>query len=238
MGLRKIEDEIDLRKAMEKKAAELRLKELQAKASVENLTKERLNEIAKQHGVILALNPKLIKEVETLQKKYNIPTSKIIKEEITENDVVGKKVSKIDHYKLGLLAYQRVLMRKEETGGIFQISEVLELVNTGVLKGNIESKDILKAMRLLKKSKMIEDLKELDAGAAIVHFFPVQFTSDQVKILDLAKSNPYLTVEQVCTSLEWSQERGLRALESLVSTGIAILKDSVLTGKQWFFPSV
>ena len=38
MGIRKIEDEIDLKEAMKKKAAELQIKDLQAKASVENFT--------------------------------------------------------------------------------------------------------------------------------------------------------------------------------------------------------
>ncbi|MBD3337541.1 MAG: hypothetical protein GF353_00440, partial [Candidatus Lokiarchaeota archaeon] len=55
MGLRKIEDEIDLKEAMRKKAAELKIKEIKAKASTENLTKAKINELAKKHGVILAL---------------------------------------------------------------------------------------------------------------------------------------------------------------------------------------
>ncbi|MHA1146708.1 MAG: hypothetical protein ACTSR8_00510 [Promethearchaeota archaeon] len=237
MGLRKIEDEIDLRKAMEKKAAELRLKELQAKASVENLTKERLNEIAKSHGVILALNPKLMKEVEILQKKYNIPSSKIIKEEITENDVINKK-GKIDISKLGLLAYQRVVMRKEETGGIMPLSEVQALLNTGELKGRIDGKELLKAMKLLLKNKMIDDIKELDTGAVMIHFFPIEFTSDQVKVIELAKQAGYITLENVCVQLEWSQDRALRALGSLEQSGIAKFRDNILKGKQWFFPSI
>lgn len=237
MGLRKIEDEIGLKEAMAKKAAELRLKELQAKASVENLTKDRLNEIAKSHGVILALNPKLMKEVELLQKKYNIPSSKIIKEEVTENDVISKK-GKIDSNKLGMLAYQRVILRKEETGGIMPLSEVLELVSTGLLKGRVEGKDLLKSMKLLLKNNMIDDVKELESGVVIIHFFPVEFTSDQVKVMELAKQAGYITLEDVCVQLEWSQDRALRALESLEKTGIAKFRDNILKGKQWFFPSI
>ena len=107
MGIRKIEDEIDLKEAMRKRAAELKIKEIQAKASTDNLTKERLRELAKRHGVILALTPELKNEVELLQQKYNIPTSRIMTEQITENDVLIK-FSKIDHEKLGMLAYQRV----------------------------------------------------------------------------------------------------------------------------------
>ena len=237
MGIRKIEDEIDLREAMKKKAAELKIKEIQAKASVENLTKERITELAKRHGVIVALNPKLREEVKILREKYNIPTSKIITEQIYESDVLIKS-KKIDHEKLGLLAYQRVLMRKEETGGIMPLLEVFELVNTGILNGVVEIKDLDKAMKLLKKNKVIDDVEELDSGATIVHFFPVQYTGDEARVITLAKENDSLTIELICTAFKWSQDRALKILNSLENSGVAKFRESLLTGKQWFFPSI
>jgi hypothetical protein len=237
MGIRKIEDEIDLKEAMKKKAEELKMKEIQAKASVEKFTKERLRELAKRHGVLLALTPELREEVKELQEKYNIPSSKIITEQITEHDVL-RKFSKIDHQKLGMLAYQRVLMSKEETGGIIPISEVFELVNTGILKGNIGIKDVEKSLKILNKTGVIEDLTQPDSGAIMVRFFPIQFTGDETKVVELAKEKGVLTLEDVCVSLNWSQDRSLRALESLVNTGIAKFRDNILTGKQWYFPSI
>jgi hypothetical protein len=237
MGIRKIEDEIDLKEAMKKKAAELKIKEIKAKASVENLTKERLRELAKRHGVILALNPKLKGEVKLLQERYNIPSSKIIKEQIYESDVLIKS-KKLDIEKLGMLAYQRVLMRKEETGGIMPISEVFELIHTGILKGNVEIKDLIKAMRLLKKTKVIDDVRELDSGVVIIHFFPVQYTGDEAKVVELAKEKDYLSVESVCSEFNWSQDRALKVLKSLEESGVAKFRESLLTGKQWYFPSI
>ena len=237
MGIRKIEDEIDLKEAMKKKAAELQMQEMQAKASVEKFTKDQLRELAKKHGVLLALTPELREEVKELQKKYNIPSSKIITEQITEHDVL-KKFSKIDHQKLGMLAYQRVLMSKEETGGIIPFSEVFELVNTGILKGNVQTKDVEKALKILKKTRVIEALTELDSGIIIVRFFPIQYTGDETKVVELAKEKGLLTLEDVCVKLSWSQDRALRALESLEKSGIAKFRDNILTGKQWFFPSI
>ena len=237
MGIRKIEDEIDLKEAMKKKAAELKMKEMEAKASVEKFTKDQLRELAKKHGILLALTPELREEVKELQKKYNIPSSKIITEQMTEHDVL-RKFSKIDHEKLGMLAYQRVLMRKEETGGIIPLSEVLTLVHTGILKGNIEIKDIEKALKILKKTGVIEDLTKLDSGGIIVRFFPIQYTGDETKVVDLAKEKGILTLEDVCVKLEWSQDRALRALNSLEQSGVAKFRENILTGKQWFFPSL
>ena len=238
MGIRKIEDEIDLKEAMRKRAAELKIKEIQARASTENLTKERLRELAKRHGVILALTPELKSEVELLQKKYNIPSSRIMTEQITENDVLIK-FSKIDHEKLGMLAYQRVLMRKEEIGvGLLPISEVFDLVNTGILKGNVEIKDVIKAMKILNKSNVIEDVKKLDSGIVMIQFFPIQYTEDQVKVIELAKGKDYLTIENVCLEFNWSQDRALKVLQSLEESGLAKFSESLLKGKQWFFPSL
>lgn len=237
MGIRKIEDEIDLKEAMKKKAAELKMKDMQAKAAVEKFTKDRLRDLAKKHGVLLALTPELRQEVKELQKKYNIPSSKIITDQITEHDVL-RKFSKIDHQKLGMLAYQRVLMSKEETGGIIPLSEVFELVNTGILNGNIEVKDVEKSLRLLKKTKVIDDITELESGTILIRFFPIEYTSDEAKVVELAKEKGVLTLEDVCATLEWSQDRALRSLESLEKSGIAKFRENILTGKQWYFPSL
>jgi hypothetical protein len=237
MGIRKIEDEMDLREAMKRKATELKIKEIEAKASAESLTKDKIDELAKRHGVILALNPKLKGEVKLLQEKYNIPSSKIITEQIYESDVLVK-AKKIDNEKLGMLAYQRVLIRKEETGGILQLSEVFELINTGILNGVVELKDLVKAMKILKNNKIIDDIRELDSGVFVIHFFPVQYTGDEVKVLELAKEKDFLTLEIVCIAFNWSQDRALKVLKSLENGGVAKVKESLLTGKQWFFPSL
>jgi len=238
MGIRKIEDEIDLREAMKRKAAELKIKDIQAKASTENFTKERLRELAKKHGVILALTPELKDQVRDLQKKYNIPSSKIITEQITENDVL-KKFSKIDHEKLGMLAYQRVLMQKEEIGvGLMPISEVYDLVNTGILKEVLNIKDLLKALKILKKDRVIEELQELRGSSVMIRFFPVQYTNDQVKVIGIAKEKGYISLEDVCVALDWSQDRTLQTLKSLEDSGVAKFRESLLKGKQWYFPSI
>ena len=137
-----------------------------------------------------------------------------------------------------MLAYQRVLMHKEETGGIMPISEVFELINTGILKNNVEIKDLTKSMKLLKKNSVIEDIRELETGIVMIHFFTIQYTSDQVKIIELAKEKGFLSLEDACLKLDWSQDRALRALKSLEDTGVAKFTDSLLKGKQWSFPSI
>ncbi|MFO7797286.1 MAG: hypothetical protein R6W84_14165 [Promethearchaeia archaeon] len=226
---------------MRKKAAELKLKEMRAKASVKNLTKENLDEMAKKHGVLLALNPDLKEEVKYLQKKYSIPSSKIIKEEIEEKDVMGGRFNRIDYDKLGMLAYQRVLLRKDEIGvGLLPLSEVFDLVNTGELKGEIEIKDVYKAMVNLEKSGVIEEVQKLESGVIMAQFFPIQYTDDQVKIIEIVKSHGegFISLEDVIDELDWTQDRALKALKSLEDGGLAKFRENILKGKQWFFPSL
>ncbi|MEJ2295292.1 MAG: hypothetical protein P8Y23_11065, partial [Candidatus Lokiarchaeota archaeon] len=166
------------------------------------------------------------------------PSSKIITEQITENDVLVK-FSRVDHEKLGMLAYQRVLMQKEEIGvGLLPLTEVFDLINTGILKGIVDIKDLRKALKILKKSHVIDDLKELDSGIIMVRFFPVEYTSDQVKVIGIAKEKGFISLEDVCVGLNWSQDRALETLKSLEDTGVAKFRESLLKGKQWFFPSI
>ena len=96
----------------------------------------------------------------------------------------------------------------------------------------------MKLSKLLKKTRVIEDITELDSGAIMVRFFPIQYTGDETKVVNLAKEKGVLTLEDVCSNLSWSQDRALRALESLENSGIAKYRENILTGKQWYFPSL
>jgi len=138
-----------------------------------------------------------------------------------------------------MLAYQRILMQKEEIGvGLLPISRVYDLVNTGILNGILDIKDLLKALKLLKKNHIIDDLQEFNSGIVMVRFFPVQYTTDQVKVVGVAKDKGFISLEDVCIALSWSQDRALETLKSLEATGMAKLRESLLKGKQWYFPSL
>ena len=137
MGLRELEKKMKLKEAMQKKNAEYQLKELENKAKIQKMTKARLTEIARKHGVLIAVDDSLKEEVEKLKREYNIKESNIIREMLDENDVMPGEIHHIVHEKLGMLAYQRVMLQKEETGGLLLLTDVFEIVNTGILSGRI-----------------------------------------------------------------------------------------------------
>ncbi len=72
----------------------------------------------------------------------------------------------------------------------------------------------------------------------MIHFFPIPFTSDQTKILEIAKEKGYVSVEDVCVKLDLSQDRTLQALKTLEMSSVAKFTESMLKGKQWYFPSI
>ncbi|MBN2154434.1 MAG: hypothetical protein JW776_00135 [Candidatus Lokiarchaeota archaeon] len=239
MGLRELEKKMKIKEAMQRKNAEYKLKEIENQAKIQKMTKARLKEIARKHGVLIALDESLKEEVEALKKDYNIKESNIIREILTEDDVLPGDVHNIIHEQLGMLAYQRVMLQKGETGGLLLLTDVFELVNTGILNGRITIDDVKKAVTILKKKKVIPQITMLDEDVMLISFFPVQYTQDQSEILNFAKNNKgTCSLAEVRAKLGWSEIRALRALENLENTGIAKTDESFRTGKRWFFPSL
>ena len=72
----------------------------------------------------------------------------------------------------------------------------------------------------------------------MVRFFPVEYTSDEVQVIGVAREKGFISLEDVCSALDWSQDRALKTLESLEQSGVAKYTESILKGKQWFFPSI
>ena len=91
---------------------------------------------------------------------------------------------------------------------------------------------------LFLKFQQLDNIEELDSGATMIHFFPVQYTGDEAKVIELARKEDFLTIENICTAFSWSQGRALKILNSLENSGVAKFRESLLTGKQWFFPSI
>ena len=176
-------------------------------------------------------------EIEEIRKKFNIPKERIIREQIQEDSVL-KDGKKVDIKRLGMLAYQRIMLEKSETGGLLTLPDVLDRVNTGVLKGKITIDDMEKAVVSLKKEKIIPGVNTLPSGVIIVSFFPVQYTQDQSSILNLVKKDGVITTAEVCKGLNWSGERAERALQNLVDTGVARITESFREGKKYFFPNL
>ncbi len=236
MGIREIEKKIKLREAMEKKAAELRAQELDAKARTQKFTAEKIREIAARHGFILAINDEIKAEIDTLREKYAIPESRIIRKIVTKEEIADQK-GKVDHEKLGWFAFQEVLIKKDETGGIFTIPELFLFLKALDIPESITIKNVEKAMEYMAKIKAIAGYETLKSGVEVVYLFDEKFTTDYKVVLAIAKEKGIVGLEDLL-GLQWGQQRAEKVLDSLARSGIARYDESFLSGKRWFFPGV
>jgi hypothetical protein len=236
MGIREIEKKIKLKEAMAKKAAELKTQEIEAKARVQDFTAAKIREIAQKHGFILAVNDEITGEIDTLRAKYDIPESRVIRQIYKKEDLVDAK-GKVDIDKLGWFVFQEVLIKKDETGGIFTMPELFVFLQSIDLPEKITIKDVEKAMQRMAKTNAIAGFETLKSGVAVVYFFDEKFTSDTKIVMKIAKENGYVALENLL-KLGWGQKRAETVLESLAASGIARYDESYLKGKRWFFPGV
>ena len=225
-----------LKEAMAKKAAELKAKELESKARIQDFTADKIREIAEKHGFILAINNEISGEIDALRAKYGIPESRVLRKIIKKEDLFDEK-GKLDLEKLGWFLFQEILAQKDETGGIFTVPELYLFLKPFDLSDKIEVKDIQKAMQRMAKSNAIAGYETLKSGVDVVYFFDEKFTIDHKIVLGIAKEKGVVLLEDLL-ALKWSQQRAEKVLESLVRACIARFDESFIKGKRWFFPGV
>lgn len=205
-------------------------------------TKEKLEELARKYGVIIATSPQLQDEVERIRKQYGIPKEAIITHVMSEEEVLKKGTmgigTKIDHEKLGMLLYQRAMLKRKENGGIMTYSEAYLLANTGKLAQKLETHDIENAVKILKKNKLIPGVHELKSGVKIISFFPVELTEDQNEVLSIASRDGFTTLEEVMLKSGWTKVRAQNALQALEQEGITRKDESYAHGERYYFPGL
>ncbi|MFX1485559.1 MAG: hypothetical protein ACFFBS_00350 [Promethearchaeota archaeon] len=240
MGLYEIEKEMRAKRALEEKGVELRLQNMASELEMAKRTREKLVEIVKKYGILLDINPEFRSEVEKIRKKFGIPKSAIITQIVREEDVVRKGFfrTKVDHEKLGLLLYQRALMRRQETGGIMTIPEAVLLVNTGMIKGKISVEDVMKAIRKMEEEDMIPGIMKLKSDVKVVQFISVELGNDQNEILNIASEKGWTTPEEIMVKTGWNETRVKRALEALKKAKVTRMDPSYSRGEKYYFPGL
>lgn len=240
MGIRELRDRMEKKKYMQKKATEFKLEEIKSDLETATETKEKLEEIARKYGVIIATSPKLQDEIERIRKQYGIPKEYIITQIISEEEVIKKGAmgigTKIDHEKLGMLLYQRALLKRKENGGIMTFAEAYLLTNTGKLTQKLENKDIEKAVKILEKNKLIPGTRQLKSGVKIISFFPIELTDDQNEVLSIASRSGSVTLEEIMLKTGWTKTRAQNVLQTLEEEGITRKDESYAHGEKYYFP--
>jgi len=242
MGIRELRDRMEKGRYMQKKAVEFKLEEIKSDLEAAAETKEKLEELARKYGVIIATSPKLQEEVERIRKQYGIPKESVITRVMSEEEVLKKGPmglgTRIDHEKLGMLLYQRAMLKRRENGGIMTYGEAYLLVNTGKLAKKLEARDVEKAVKILKKNNIIPGERELKSGVKVISFFPVELTDDQNEVLSIASRKGFTTLEEVMLKTGWTKTRAQNALQALEQEGITRKDESYAYGEKYYFPGL
>ena len=233
---------MEKRRYMQKKAVEFKLEEIKSDLEAAAETKEKLEELARKYGVIIATSPKLQEEVERIRKQYGIPKESVITRVMSEEEVLKKGPmglgTRIDHEKLGMLLYQRAMLKRKENGGIMTYGEAYLLVNTGKLAEKLEAKDVEKAVKILKKNNIIPGERELKSGVKVISFFPVELTDDQNEVLSIASRKGFTTLEELMLKTGWTKTRAQNTLQALEQEGITRKDESYAHGEKYYFPGL
>ncbi len=242
MGIRELRDRMEKRRYMQKKAVEFKLEEIKSDLEAAAETKEKLEELARKYGVIIATSPKLQEEVERIRKQYGIPKESVITRVMSEEEVLKRGPmglgTRIDHEKLGMLLYLRAMFKRKENGGIMTYGEAYLLVNTGKLAEKLEAKDVEKAVKILKKNNIIPGERELKSGVKVISFFPVELTDDQNEVLSIASRKGFTTLEELMLKTGWTKTRAQNTLQALEQEGITRKDESYAHGEKYYFPGL
>ncbi|MBD3227076.1 MAG: hypothetical protein GF329_02725 [Candidatus Lokiarchaeota archaeon] len=223
--------------AYKKFADKLKVKELKGEGGRIKELRKMVREFEEEFGKDINLMPAEMQiKYQKLRKEAGLP--KISKVEVSGVEKPGL-IDKSEYItKLANTILKLGVERKNTTGGILTISELVYLLKTETPFKVVRIKAVAKVLKKLEKEGLIAGIKKLDSGVKLVEFVPISFSKDQSKIIALASRNGELSLEEVLKRLNWSQERILRVLEVLEKSNIAQKDPRYSAGQKWYFPGL
>ncbi|WEU39995.1 MAG: EAP30/Vps36 family vacuolar-sorting protein [Candidatus Odinarchaeum yellowstonii] len=239
MGISEIENRLKTKRAYTLKSIELRLIELVSNPSYKKNPELILERLFEEFGVEIFEDSSLIENLSAALKNLNIEGERLFKGLIPDISVFDKSFLgklKVNHKKLGELLFRRASLLKRVRGGLFTVGELLDWFNRAA-KYKIKVEDILKAVRILEKNRIIPGRRIIGGNVLVIQFLPLELSSDHLFILNLASSKGWVTVEEASMNLNWPLERVTLVLDKLVDYGVARLDSSYAHGKKYYFPA-
>ncbi len=236
MGIKDIERKIKIRSAMEKKDAELLLKDINNMMEQVKELKEHLKKLEKKWGKEIKKNKEYYQQIIEIRRSLGLP-EEIGVYEWKEKASIKEKIFGGEFYdQLGIELLEIGKKLSSETGGIMSLAELMIRINKARPGKVVGATDISKALDSLVKSKVIPPIKTLSNGVKIVEFIPANLTEDHEVVLNLASRHGYITIEDLILKTGWSLERANRVLQELVEKGIAIKDTEYMEGTKYWFP--
>lgn len=240
MGLWEIEKQMEMDAAYKKKRVELMLKELEHMLKAVSQLRDKADSFEQTYGEVLEVTPEYSEKAAAIAHELGITLPGIpFSEDMKEKPGLVERLTGRGRFydELGLQILDIAKRRREATGGIMTLAEIVLLVNKR-RQTSVSQVNIAKAIQNLANAKLIPGIRKLPSGIRIVELVPRELTNDQVAILSLASRTGHTTLEEVMTKTSWNRERSDAALKSLESVGAAKIDKSYVHGTRYFFPGL
>ncbi len=239
-GLWEIEKQMEMDAAYKKKRVELMIKELEHMLQAISELREKADTFEQTYGEVLEITPEYSEKAAAIAHELGITLPGVpFSEDMKEKPGLIERLTGRGRFydELGLQILDIAKRRRNITGGIMTLAEIVLLVNKQRHQ-SVSQIDITKAIQNLANAKLIPGIRKLDSGIRIVELVPRELTQDQVTILSIASQSGHTTLEDVMTQTGWNRERSDAALKSLESVGAAKIDKSYVHGSRYFFPGL
>ncbi|MFW9984459.1 MAG: EAP30/Vps36 family vacuolar-sorting protein [Candidatus Odinarchaeota archaeon] len=240
MGLWEIEKQMEMDAAYKKKRVKLMLKELEHMLQAISQLRDKADSFEKTYGEVLEVTPEYSEKAAAIAHELGITLPGIpFSEDMKEKPGLVERLTGRGRFydELGLQILDIAKRRRDATGGIMTLAEIVLLVNKQ-RQTSVSQVNIAKAIQNLANAKLIPGIRKLPSGIRIVELVPRELTNDQVAVLSLASRAGHTTLEEIMTKAGWNRERADAALKSLESVGAAKIDKSYVHGTRYFFPGL
>ena len=238
MGLREIDRKIRTRAKMKEKKAKMLLNELEEMAENTKTLLEQLELLEKKWEQEVDQSPELAQQISKVRADLGLPENTGVFKKKDSPGILERLTGQGPYFaQLGIEILDIAKEKKEATGGLLSLAELILLINKRNPGWVFAPHDVIRAVELLEKEELIPGIKTLESGVKIIEFFPISLADDEQQVLNLAAKVGWITLEQLIAQ-GWSQERATRALNSLKTNGIAHEDQTYAEGTKYFFPSL
>jgi hypothetical protein len=238
MGLKEIDRKIRKHAKMKEQKAKMLLDELELMAESTKGLLEQLEALEKKWEQEIDQSPELSHQISQLRIRLGLPERPgAFKKKAAPG--IWERLTKQGSYfaQLGVEILDIAKEKKEETGGLLSLAELILLINKRNPSWVFAPQDVIRAVELLEKEELIPGIRTLESGVKVVEFFPLSLAGDEQQVLNLAAKMGWITLEQLIAQ-GWSKERATRALNSLQNNGIAQEDKTYAEGTRYYFPSL
>ncbi|EGF79242.1 hypothetical protein BATDEDRAFT_89901 [Batrachochytrium dendrobatidis JAM81] len=125
------------------------------------------------------------------------------------------------YYELGVQIAEVCLATRERNGGLIDLGELMQLVTKmrGKTAQAISMDDIIRSIKALKPLGNGFDIVTI-GSRSMVQSVPRELDGDSTKVLSLAESKGYVSVQMVKSDLGWEDERISKVLQTMLKDGI------------------